>query len=238
MRLVYSGRSAPSAFKIADAAAGDIEIARSSQGDVNWGRATANTKLNPDTSNCTNKRKMRELFKEHNVPMPTLYSFDYVANQFGGGRYMNLIGRPDTHTKGRGLWHITCGVEFWKAVNGTRRKKAATHFMEYIESDREYRVHIFQGKSIRISQKEFFIDENGKKDYTTGKPGEIKVRRVREAAKQAVEALGLDFGAVDILARGDDNAEVFVLEVNAAPGLGGSMPKLYSEVFLKWQEEE
>jgi D-alanine-D-alanine ligase-like ATP-grasp enzyme len=110
--------------------------------------------------------------------------------------------------------------------------------MEFVESDREYRVHVFKGKSIRISEKVF--DGTGK--YTTGKPGDIKLRNVREAAKGAVQAVGLDFGAVDILARGSENQEVFVLEVNAAPGLGGSMPKLYIDTFNRykngdWEEE-
>jgi glutathione synthase/RimK-type ligase-like ATP-grasp enzyme len=214
LHIVYSGKSRPSAEKLAQESE-HINISRTNDGDINWGRARARTALNPDISKVTNKRRMREMFREHNVPMPELFTEqqvrDYVNGHTTGGPYM-FIGRPDTHTKGRGLWKIRFRTDLDKAIRGTRKKKAATHFMEYVESDREYRVHVFKGKSIRISEKVF----NDDKTYTTGKPGAIKLARVRNAAKLAVEAVGLDFGAVDILARGENNESVFVLEVNAA----------------------
>lgn len=231
MKLCYAACSAPSAQLIADED-DDILTVRSSRGDINWGREHANTVLNPDISNVTNKRRMRALFREHGVPMPRLSINGEEPIQFP------MVGRPDKHTKGRGFWKCYNHDDVIRALRGTRKKKAATHFMQFIEADREYRVHIFRGKSIRISEKEFFINEDGKRDYITKKPGDIKLRRVRKAAKQAVEAVGLDFGAVDILARGDDNAEVFVLEVNAAPGLGGSMPRVYAEAFRRWEAEQ
>lgn len=230
LTLCYSGKSAPSAQLIADES-DEIFTVRSSKGDVNWGRASANTSLNPDTSNVTNKRVMRELFAEHGVPTPTLIEDPYDVSNYP------IVGRPDRHTKGRGFWLINNERDLRRALRGTRKKKPATHFMAYVESDREYRVHIFRGKSIRISEKEFFVDEDGRKDYVTRKPGDIALKKVRKAAKAAVKAVGLDFGAVDILARGDNNDEVFVLEVNSAPGLGGSMPRLYADAFLKWKEE-
>jgi D-alanine-D-alanine ligase-like ATP-grasp enzyme len=106
--------------------------------------------------------------------------------------------------------------------------------MEFVEGDREYRVHIFKGKSIRVSEKSFFNDDRGKRDYVTVNHN-TELSHVRKAAKKAVEALGLDFGAVDILATDD---ECWVLEVNAAPGLGGTMPRLYAETFLAWHRGE
>lgn len=232
LTISYSCKSRPSAEKIAEQSE-DIEIVRRNGGDINWGRARANTSLNPDITNATNKRVMRELFREHDVPMPRLYTHHEAHNKALEGA--NLIGRPDTHSKGRGLWRVNSNASFVRALQGTRRKKAATHFMEYVEHDREYRCHVFLGKSIRISEKRYLDDT--KKEYTTAKP-QHKMCNVRNAAKQALEALGLDFGAVDIIAKGDNNENVWVLEVNAAPGLGGSMPKLYADTFSKWQAGE
>lgn len=237
LTIAYSGKSKPSAEAIAVAADEmdeTIEATRSSSSrvDINWGRSSANATLNADISNSTNKRVMREKFQEAGVPMPKLLNAEEVKAAIADEQI--IIGRPDHHSKKRGFWLIENEASLRKALLGTRRKKAATHFMEYVEHDREYRVHIFNGKSIRISEKEFHEDGT----YTTKKPGDIKLRRVRDAAKAAVEAVGLDFGAVDILARGTDNDEVFVLEVNAAPGLGGSMPKLYAETFRRWKEEQ
>ncbi len=234
MIITYSGKSRPSAIAIAQES-DDIRLNRGPTGFVNWGRATANTKLNPDISKTTNKRVMRQLFAEKAVPMPKLVVERQVRESLYAKEGKVFIGRPDTHTKGRGFWKIIRPRDLEAALRGTRKKRAATHFMEYVESDREYRVHIFNGKSIRISEKRF--DDDTKKNYTTAKPGDVPLSKVRNAAKAAVSAVGLDFGAVDILARGDRNDEVFVLEVNSAPGLGGTMPKLYADTFLKYMEE-
>jgi len=224
--LCYSGKSKPSAALIAEQDPG-FSLNRGRDGDINWGRSRAHTRLNPDTRNATNKRVMRELFKEHGVPMPKLWD----TTDLRGVRWP-LVGRPDKHTKGRGFWLCNSKEDVEKAKRGTRRKMAATHFMRFVQSDHEFRVHIFKGKSIRISEKKFFEDEGGKRDYTTIKPTS-NIKHVRRAAKKAVKALGLDFGAVDVLATDD---ECWVLEVNTAPGLGGTMPKVWAETFTKWYE--
>lgn len=237
--IAYSKFSAPSAQRLAEQ--GEVDLVRSSttEVDVNWGRATANSALNPDTSAATNKRLMRAKFAEAGVPMPNLLTEEEMLDRaqtavLTGSPMTPVLGRPDRHAKRRGMWMITDVASANKALLGTRRKAAATHFMEWVESEREYRCHIFQGRSIRISRKDYSED----KTWLAVRPGDIDLRPVRRAAKQAVEALGLDFGAVDILARGDRNQEVFVLEVNTSPGLGGSMPRVYFETFTQWKEAQ
>lgn len=231
MILTYSGKSAVSARMIAEEGY-DIRINRGDRGDLNWGRAYADTELNPDISNSTNKRVMRELFEEHGVPMPKLIPIEKAAAQ---AAWTPIIGRSERHMKGRGFWRCNSVADVEKALRGIRyrngkRKEPATHFMEYIDAPREYRVHIFLGKSIRISEK----DHTAFHEYTTVKP-QHNIKHVRRAAKEAVKALGLDFGAVDILA---DDENCWVLEVNAAPGIGGSLPRLYAEKFEEWFEAQ
>lgn len=226
MILCYSKASRFSANDIAEVSDGEITAVRRGRGHINWGRANADTELNPDISNATNKGVMRKLFQEHGIPMPELYPVWDLR--------FPCIGRPDRHMKGRGLWLCRNVDDVIRARRGTRRKRAATHFMEYVDASHEYRVHIFQGKSIRISEKERGSHgETAHGDYTTIKPTG-NVRHVRKAAKKAVAALGLDFGAVDILA--DDN-NCWVLEVNTAPGLGGTMPRVWADTFKQWEEE-
>ena len=221
MIICYAKTSAPSAKLIAEQSS-DIVAKRCSDGDVNWGRSKANTKLNPDITMATNKHLMRYAFKKHNVPTPELYTYETLKYP--------CIGRPDKHSMGRGFWKCNNLEEVAMAIKGTKRKKGATHFMEYIDAPREYRVHIFKGKSIRISEKdhtEFHV-------YTTIRPTG-NVNHVRDVAKRAVKALGLDFGAVDILA---NDKQAWALEVNTAPGIGGSMPRVYATKFKEWFEEE
>lgn len=223
MLLAYSGRSAIGAQSIASASGGAIIAKRTNRGDINWGVANAQTIINPDTSNATNKRVMRNLFARHDVPMPKLYSFTDMNWTFP------CVGRPDTHMKGRGYWLCKDMNDVKKALNGTRRKKAATHFMEFVNVPHELRIHIVNGKSIRISEKLHTAFH----EYTTIKPT-VEVKYARKAAKQAVAALGLDFGAVDILV--EEDGTPYVLEVNSAPGLGGSMPAVYAKTFMEWYE--
>lgn len=208
--------------------------------DVNWGRRVAQSRLNPQTDTAVNKRRMRDLFAEHDVPTPELlYSgilgADNLDALYGDGRVM--VGRPDFHTKGRGFWLCRNRVDIERALRGTRRKKPATHFMEYIspeEAPKEFRVHVFLGESIRISQKkhtDFHI-------YTTQRPDpELPKKHIRTAAKAAVAALGLDFGVVDIMTS-EDQTQVWVLEVNTAPGLGGTTPRLWAETLIRWKENQ
>lgn len=230
--LCYSGKSRVSAENIAEASGGEIEAVRRSSGSINWGRAGADTVLNSDTSVCVNKRKMRELFDGAGVPIPMLLDYEHILEQPSLHTWP-IVGRPDKHMKGRGYWLCNNVVDIRRALSGTRSKAAATHFMEYIPNAIEYRVHVFLGKSIRISQKDFDGRTGCHQDYTTIKPTlDRETRRnVRRAAKKAVKALSLDFGAVDILV---NDRGVYVLEVNSAPGLGGSMPRLYAEKILEW----
>lgn len=234
--LGYAKCSKPSALAIAVASNGKIKAVQSSTCDINWGRYRANSKLNADISNSTNKRVMRELFAFEGVPMPRLIQWHPMGfrHRIGGELFQPLVGRPDKHTHGRGFWKIETEAQLDRAIRGTRKKAAATHFMQYIEAEHEIRVHVFQGRSIRMSEKHVEGAIGNWKQYTTIKPTIDKATRkkARTAAKQAVEAVGLDFGAVDILV--DAHNSVFVLEVNSAPGIGGSLPKLYAETFIEW----
>jgi glutathione synthase/RimK-type ligase-like ATP-grasp enzyme len=232
MTITVSAKSLRSGRNIARAGA-DIVTTRRYRGDINWGKRVANTRLNSDISTVTNKRVMRTLFAEHNVPMPKLLSFDEAYEAVKNGE--TIVGRPDRHTKGRGFWKIETVAQLLRARRGTAKKRAATHYMEFVNAPREYRVHIFKGMSIRISEKKFGVKgETSTGDYITIKPTH-NIGHVRQAARKAVRAVGLDFGAVDILA---NDQQCWVLEVNSAPGLGGSLPKLYADVFSRWERGE
>lgn len=238
--LGYAKCSRISAQAIAEASEGKIVARRSPDCQINWGRNdTSLDVLNGHIGNTTNKREMRELFSAHDVPMPYLFrAVDTIDWRDGRTDYPVIVGRPDRHTHGRGFWKIETEQQLDRAVRGTRTKKAATHFMEFIEAEHEIRVHVFNGKSVRMSEKHVEGTVGNWKQYTTIKPTiDSKTKqKARKAAKQAVAAVGLDFGAVDILV--DAKSNVYVLEVNSAPGIGGSLPKLYAQLFIKWQEEK
>jgi hypothetical protein len=107
---------------------------------------------------------------------------------------------------------------------------------------REYRVHVFQGVVIDLVAK---CKRNG--DTETGdyirnhSRGYIFARNsvkipdsvrsnLSSLAVSTISALGLDFGAVDII-RSTEN-KLYVLEVNTAPGLDGTTLRAYINAIL------
>jgi hypothetical protein len=237
--LGFSRASAPSAQRIVDASDGRITAVQSSRGvNVNWGRRSVpGAALNPAIEQAVNKHLARTIFASRGVPAPRLFTSDealaFMCGAEARGEAVTLLGRPDYHTRRQGFWKCSTVGDIVLALEGRGRKRPATHFMEWVDVDREFRVHVFNGKSIRVSEKDF-LDED-RKQYLTIKPTVDRRRHIRDAAKEAVAALGLDFGTVDVLA---DDEQAFVLEVNAAPGLGGSTPRLWAEAFINWKESQ
>ena len=125
-------------------------------------------------------------------------------------------------------------------------KDKAKLFVEYIPKKYEYRYHVVGGKVIDKRRKArdmsvadedinwavrnvaggfiFTIDEDF--DY----PEEAD-----DIAIKSVEALGLDFGAVDIVH--NTNRGLFVLEINTAPGLEGRTTERYAQAFKEINDE-
>ena len=110
------------------------------------------------------------------------------------------------------------------------------------EISHEYRVHVFRGASIRAGRKGPANDYDAH-DWVRSYGGGWRIyydgtgvkNRHRDIAKTAVEALGLDFAAVDVAERPDRS--VFVLEVNRAPGAEGRTAIAYAEKIKAWLEE-
>lgn len=113
-------------------------------------------------------------------------------------------------------------------------------YTEYIPNTREYRIHVFQGEVIRIQGKYLdFPDQHTNpyvKNHGQGYRFRAPDRQLNsdrlEAATAAVDALGLDFGAVDLLI-GEDRL-CYVLEVNSAPACSPLTAQAYVRRFAEW----
>lgn len=114
----------------------------------------------------------------------------------------------------------------------------------YVPKKEEYRVHVFDGEVIhssRKARKKEIPDEevNWKiRNHNNGfifqhenfeLPADCAVQ-----ALNAIEAIGLDFGAVDVIWN-DRLGQSFVLEVNTAPGIEGITLNKYVEAIEKWR---
>lgn len=122
----------------------------------------------------------------------------------------------------------------------------------------EYRIHSFAGKSIRAGVKTVrdgftlcATVEDWKRGVQEGRnvahpwirsfdggwrinyDGFTATKEMRTLAHNAVRALGLTFGAVDIAVRAS-SGEFTVLEVNRAPGIEGNSLVKYVEAVNRW----
>lgn len=141
------------------------------------------------------------------------------------------VGRSDNHVGGADLLNPPAQPDY---------------YVRKVQLTAEYRVHSFLGRSIRAGAKQL------RDGYTpmTASPwvrtwdggwrivydGVSASQAVRDLAHQAVAALGLQFGAVDIGQTADGS--LIVLEVNRAPGLEGGTITRYVDAIQKWASGE
>lgn len=99
----------------------------------------------------------------------------------------------------------------------------------HVRHKREFRIHVFDGQIIdqveKLKRRGFLARNTWIRNHNNGY---VFCRRdivfpeiVRQMALKATEALGLNFGAVDVAYREKENT-AFVLEVNTAPGVEGT----------------
>jgi glutathione synthase/RimK-type ligase-like ATP-grasp enzyme len=119
---------------------------------------------------------------------------------------------------------------------------SAPLYVEYVKKEDEYRIHVGRrsGASIIISTQRKARNksvENPNWQVRNHANGFVFVRQdvnapqsVRDAAVAALEASGLDFGAVDVIYN-KQQGKAYVLEINTAPGLEGTTIADYANFF-------
>ena len=161
---------------------------------------------------AADKRGSLLTFLEHGIPAPRPSGFPPV---------LPAVGRKRRHQMGYGFWLCLQEADVRSA-----QRAGADYFIPYIPTRDEYRVHVIDGLVLFMQHKERTTEEaqpftswirNKRMGWRLVRCPEIPA--VAEAGVRAVAALGLDFGAVDILI--SDHSELFVLEVNTAPALKG-----------------
>lgn len=174
------------------------------------------------------KYKALIVLSEHGVSVP---AFSKSPNTLT----FPILRRPDKHSGGSGFELFRDTVELYP----TQGK----HYMQFIDAKAEYRVHVFGGDIIRISRKKA-RHENANTECKSHANGwyfsKCDITRVSDRVKveaiKAVEALGYDFGAVDIVVS-KTGGDAYVLEVNSGAGLDGSGIALYVERIKQWETD-
>lgn len=174
-----------------------------------------------------NKRRALEILAAANVAVPK-----FVTSA-------PAIGRKTSHQQGLDI----------RVYGENELLVGSDYYLEIIPSEREYRVHVVQGKVIctqlkvpENNQVECYLHQQGVahadclhlRNHSRGwRFKRIQPRdRLSKVAISAVQALGLDFGAADIIKDSRDG-KYKVLEVNTAPALELTTLDRYVEEFRR-----
>lgn len=189
--------------------------------------------------------KYTELIKLNaaGIPCPAVEQWDVVRH---GNVPSGYIGRRYNHSGGNDFLD--------------RTDRRVDYISKKLNLSEEYRLHIFDGKSIRAGVKipregftpvvdEVLFASNRRLGQDVYHPwvrsfdagwrinyDDFKSKTAqREIARRAVEALGLTFGAVDV--GRDLDGIYYVLEVNRAPGADAPTVDAYARAINRWIEK-
>lgn len=133
--------------------------------------------------------------------------------------------------------HSGEGIEI---LHGAGELTQAPLYVQYVKKLHEYRVHVLHEDVVDVQRKarskdvpEGQVDwkvRNHANGFIYAREGFETPDSVKLQAILAIEALGLDFGAVDIIWN-DHEQKPYVLEVNTAPGLTGQTLQGYIDRF-------
>lgn len=114
-------------------------------------------------------------------------------------------------------------------------------YVLYVKKKSEWRIHVLKGEVVDIQRKARdrsvpdeqvnWLVRNHSNGFIYARNEGVEVpEQVLDQALRAVGAVGLDFGAVDVIFN-ERMEEAYVLEINTAPGLTGTTLEGYAERF-------
>jgi glutathione synthase/RimK-type ligase-like ATP-grasp enzyme len=215
---------------------------------INWGcskplpasiTANGRTLLNEPEAvgRAANKLNTFNTLKLHNdIKIPKFYTqrdFNVVETQLNGSNRIIFVARSLLSG------HSGQGITILR--NGDAIPSDTKIVVEYIKKKAEYRAHVAMGRMILLAQKR-------KRSNTDQTQNQQLIRSCDNGwvhavnnvdpppeglelmCIKAVQYLGLDFGAVDVVVTED--GKVYILEVNTAPGIEGETTiRAYKEAF-------
>jgi glutathione synthase/RimK-type ligase-like ATP-grasp enzyme len=124
-------------------------------------------------------------------------------------------------------------------LNDSSEFVSAPLYTQYIKKKKEFRVHVFNNEVIDVQEKRRsmgsdagFLIRNHANGFVFCRDNISEPTDLRAVAIHAVRALGLDFGAVDIVYNEHYN-QCYALEVNTAPGLEGTTLETYTNKIVE-----
>jgi len=115
-------------------------------------------------------------------------------------------------------------------------------YTKYKKKKREFRVHVFKDQVVNVTEKKRRKEFDGERDtkirnlangYVFVQSVEMEPEGLRELALRAAQVSGSDFRGVDI-GYNEKKDELFVIEVNSAPGIQGTNVQKYLDAMVNY----
>lgn len=210
---------------------------------INWGNSQypywdfipTHFNLPSFVNHAVNKLETFLVFQDYNIPTPEWTTEGAVAAEWLDDGF-DVVARHNLTGFGAN------GIELLKGAAGEEEGDFTTNaplYVKYKKKKHEYRVHVFNGEVIDVTQKRkrkgVEVDykiRNYKNGWVYCRDDIVEPSDLRSVSIAAVAALGLDFGAVDVIWNEKEN-KCYVLEVNTAPGLVGTTLESYANAFAE-----
>ena len=188
--------------------------------------------LNKGCAIAGNKLQAFQRFQQHDVRTVEWTSNRAAAQQWASEGHTVVCRTILNAHSGRGIILATTATEVVPCQLYTKYKK----------KKKEFRVHVFRGQVIDVSEKRrrsgqeigfSGLVRNLSNGWVYCRDNVVRPADMDNLAISACSALGLDFGAVDIIWNEKENKS-YVLEVNTAPGLEGTTLQNYANAVLQW----
>jgi glutathione synthase/RimK-type ligase-like ATP-grasp enzyme len=207
---------------------------------IRFGTATnaeAKKSLNSIKAICqaSDKYRARKLMEGAGVSIPKTFA----GTTEMAWTDLPVIVRPKKHQGGEKFFYCSSYQDIAKVRDkiATDMNGSNIYISSYINKSEEYRVHVAHGKALAVQEKyKLNHKENDQSKSWNRKNGfHFRVMKWNDVPKglcplatHAVEALELDFGAVDIIL---EDKKFYVLEINTAPRIEGYTAKRYAQYF-------
>jgi len=210
---------------------------------INYGRSNIESDLNNDL--VLNKIDQLEILKEAGINVPKIFILNKKTKyRCFDENIFPLMARKLKHARGSDIIFLKTKSSMEKRWD---RIKNRDFLIKYIPKKYEYRIHVLGDKVVNVCKKihspkaveegDYIHPHVWSKDrgWTLQTIEEEGLIEIKVLAINAIEVLGYDFGAVDLIQGKDE--KYYILEVNSAPRLNKTRRKIYVKFFRKKEKE-
>ncbi|KKM76035.1 hypothetical protein LCGC14_1384150, partial [marine sediment metagenome] len=200
------------------------------------------------TFNITNEKlkpKFDDMVKEAGINVPKIFILNKKTKyRCFDENIFPLMARKLKHARGSDIIFLKTKSSMEKRWD---RIKNRDFLIKYIPKKYEYRIHVLGDKVVNVCKKihspkaveegDYIHPHVWSKDrgWTLQTIEEEGLIEIKVLAINAIEVLGYDFGAVDLIQGKDE--KYYILEVNSAPRLNKTRRKIYVKFFRKKEKE-